>query len=289
MTGYAYQEARDEATSLSVEIKGYNSRFLEVFVSAPPLLSALEPEVRGIAAETIARGKIEISIRLKDEKAVSALVHTEIARSYAEAAGILAEALGLDEKPGLPLLLGLEGVIEFEKTRDDERYWRLLEPVLRAALDRFNAERIREGGRTQDAVLSYIGALEESVRRIAAYTPEVETTIRENLRARFIELLGGGYADNPALENRLLAETAVLLMKYTIAEEIVRLDSHLAEFRAETARNERPGKKLDFLCQEINREINTIGSKTGVLAVSREVVAMKDALENIREQVHNVE
>jgi uncharacterized protein (TIGR00255 family) len=90
-------------------------------------------------------------------------------------------------------------------------------------------------------------------------------------------------------ENRILTETAALLVKYSIAEEISRLSSHLAEFRAEAKRNGSPGKKLDFLCQEINREINTIGSKTSNLEVSRAVVAMKDALENIREQLRNVE
>ena len=90
-------------------------------------------------------------------------------------------------------------------------------------------------------------------------------------------------------ENRILAETAVLLVKYTIAEELSRLSSHLAEFRSETAKNPRPGKKLDFLCQEINREINTIGAKSAILKVSRAVVEMKEALENVREQLRNVE
>jgi uncharacterized protein (TIGR00255 family) len=112
----------------------------------------------------------------------------------------------------------------------------------------------------------------------------MEALIQENLRTRFAELLG-----DKIDENRILAETATLLMKYTVSEEISRLSSHLEEFRLETGRNPSPGKKLDFLCQEINREINTIGSKTPVLEVSRAVVAMKDALENIREQLRNVE
>jgi uncharacterized protein (TIGR00255 family) len=112
----------------------------------------------------------------------------------------------------------------------------------------------------------------------------MEKEFQENLRGRFKELLGDGID-----ENRILQETAVLLVKNTIAEEISRLEAHLAEFRAEAERNPSPGKKLDFLCQEINREINTIGSKTPNLEVSRAVVDMKDALENIREQLSNVE
>ncbi|MDR0878329.1 MAG: DUF1732 domain-containing protein, partial [Treponema sp.] len=111
-----------------------------------------------------------------------------------------------------------------------------------------------------------------------------ESSIKENLKSRFAEVLG-----NQIDENRILAETAILLMKYTISEELSRLASHLGEFRAETERNPSPGKKLDFLCQEINREINTIGSKTPILEVSRAVVDMKDALENVREQLRNVE
>jgi uncharacterized protein (TIGR00255 family) len=126
--------------------------------------------------------------------------------------------------------------------------------------------------------------LEESAAAIGSYAPEIEASIKENLRARFAELLG-----DKIDENRVLAETAVLLMKYTISEELSRLKAHLEEFRLETERNASPGKKLDFLSQEINREINTIGSKTPLLAVSRAVIEMKNSLENIREQLRNVE
>ena len=112
----------------------------------------------------------------------------------------------------------------------------------------------------------------------------IENSIRENIAVRFRELAGSEID-----ENRIMAETAILLMKYTISEEISRLSSHLGEFRAEMARNDRPGRKLDFLCQEINREINTIGSKSAILEVSRAVVEMKESLENAREQLRNVE
>ncbi|MHB9294256.1 hypothetical protein Holit_03382 [Hollandina sp. SP2] len=147
--------------------------------------------------------------------------------------------------------------------------------------------------------------LEASVKRVVFYVPALEASIQENLRNRFMELLktsglvfpdgrnntpsGFTPADGTTLDNRILAETAVLLMKYTISEELARLSAHLAEFRVEVERNPSPGKKLDFLCQEINREVNTIGSKAPLLEVSRAVIAMKDALENIREQLRNVE
>jgi uncharacterized protein (TIGR00255 family) len=285
MTGYGYQERQDREFSLSVEIRSYNNRFLEISVFLPPYLSALEPAVREYIASRCRRGKVELSIRLKEHNTnISVSVNQAAVRAYGEAIGILTQTLGLDEKPGLGLLLGLEGVLETEKNRDDERYWTLIEPVLRDAAEQFDAARIREGKHTEADILSHIAILESSAELIRSHAPALESSIRENLRLRFSELLG-----EQIDENRILAETAVLLVKYTISEEISRLASHLAEFRAELARNPSPGKKLDFLCQEINREINTIGSKTPVLEVSRAVVVMKDALENVREQLRNVE
>ncbi|MDR3343008.1 MAG: YicC family protein [Treponema sp.] len=297
MTGYAYQEVQERdvqnnAVSLSVEIKGYNSRFLEIYVSLPSYLSALEPRIREYLASRSGRGKIEVGIHLKEhDSAISVSVNREVAKAYAAAMGVLAETLHINEKPSLALLLGMEGVLEIEKNRDDGGYWKRIAPVLEAAVDQFEAEKTREGKHTEGDILSHITALEAAVKTVAAHAPTLEATIQENIRSRFAELMGQSGANTGITidENRIFAETAVLLMKYTISEELSRLASHLAEFRAEVARNLRPGKKLDFLCQEINREINTIGSKTPILEVSRAVVDMKNALENVREQLRNVE
>jgi uncharacterized protein (TIGR00255 family) len=285
MTGYAYTIRQDENLSLSVEIKGYNNRFLEIAIYLPPFLSALEPGIREYLAGRFKRGKIEISVRLKEYNIpVSVSVNREAVRAYGEAIAVLSGELRLEEKPSLSMLLGMEGILDIEKDRDDERYRQLIEPALQTAADKFEAERIREGDHTEAAILSHIAVLESRVKTVTDYVPAMEAALEENLRSRFNEVLG-----NEIDENRILTETAALLVKYTIAEEVSRLSAHLAEFRAEAERNESPGKKLDFLCQEINREINTIGSKTPNLEVSRAVVDMKDALENIREQLRNVE
>ncbi|MDR2630214.1 MAG: YicC family protein [Spirochaetaceae bacterium] len=285
MTGYAYEERQDELVSLSIEIKGYNSRFLELFIYLPPYLSSLEPKVREYMAGRCRRGKVEVNIRFKEYHAgVSVAVNREAVRAYGDAFSVLAQILGTPEKPSLSAVLGMEGVLEVEKNRDDERNWRYIEPCLKVASDRFDGERLREGEHTLGDILSHITVLESSVQIAASHAPLMEIAIRENLRNRFTELLG-----DQIDENRILAETAVLLMKYTISEEISRLSSHISEFRAEAERNPSPGKKLDFLCQEMNREVNTIGSKTPDLEVSRVVVDMKDSLENIREQLRNVE
>jgi uncharacterized protein (TIGR00255 family) len=285
MTGYAYAARQDEDISLSVELKGYNNRFLEIPVNIPPFLSALEPGIREYLSGRFNRGKIEVSVRLKEHNVpVSVSVNREAVRAYGEAFAVLAEELRIEEKPSLPALLSMEGILEIEKNRDDERYRRIIEPVLRTAADQFEAERIREGNHTEADILSYIAVLESLLENVSTHVPAMETAFRENLRNRFTEFLG-----DKIDETRILTETAVLLVKYTIAEEVSRLAAHLTEFRAEAKRNGSPGKKLDFLCQEINREINTIGSKMPNLDVSRAVVDMKDALENIREQLRNVE
>jgi len=285
MTGFGYQEWRDTQVTLSVEIKGYNNRFLEVAVNLPPLLSPLESRVREFIAGQCERGKVEVTIRFKELASdVNVTVDEKAAQAYYGAIKTLATALNIDEKPHLSLILGMEGVLQIDKVRDTERYWGLIKPTLEKTAELFNSERVREGESTRNDILYHLGEIEKAQDTVSAYVPVLENSIKENLRNRFKELLGDGVD-----ENRILAETAVLLMKYTISEELSRLRAHLQEFRAEEMRNPAPGKKLDFLCQEINREINTIGSKSPVLEVSQAVVAMKDSLENIREQLRNVE
>jgi len=291
MTGFAYREWTGEDISLSIEIKGYNNRFLELQVNLPPWLACMEPKVRSLMGSVCGRGKVEVWIRVKEINApLDVTVNTNAARAYKEALSSLAADLGIDAQLSVSTLIGMEGVLETEKKRDEGRYWDVIEPVLKEAAGIFQEERIREGKHTEEDILNAIGKIEIALQTISAHIPDLENSIKENIKTRFKELVGDGLSGGGVIDdNRILAETAVLLMKYTISEEISRLSSHLAEFRAETAKNERPGKKLDFLCQEINREINTIGSKSAILEVSRAVVDMKELLENIREQLRNVE
>jgi len=285
MTGYAWRERACETMSVSVEIKGYNNRFLEVSVNVPHWLSGLEAKARALVSSSCGRGRVDVSIRVKEiNTPVNVTVNTATANAYMKAITDLSTALGLADNISVSTLIGMEGVLETEKDRDAERYWKAVEPVLQEALAAFVAERAREGQHTENDILVSVGRIESALQVVTKHVPTLEASIKENITIRFKELTGGSID-----ENRVLAETAVLLMKYTVSEEISRLTSHLCEFRAETARNDRPGKKLDFLCQEINREINTIGSKSTVTEVSRTVVEMKEALENVREQLRNIE
>jgi len=285
MTGFASRERASENVSVSVEIKGYNNRYLEIYVNTPPWLSYLEPQIRDVIAGVCGRGKAEVSVRVRETNTpLNISINAGAANAYMKAVSDLALDGGIDEKLSVSVLIGLEGVMEVEKIRDDEKYWRLIEPVLKEAVGAFQAERVREGEFTAEVILNFIAQIEAALETVKAHAAGLENTIKENIKNRFRELLG-----NEIDENRIMAETAMLLMKYTISEEITRLASHLGEFRAEAAKNDRPGKKLDFLCQEINREINTIGSKSTIIEVSRSVVDMKEALENVREQLRNVE
>jgi uncharacterized protein (TIGR00255 family) len=285
MTGYAYRERQEKDYRISVEIRGYNNRFLDINMCLPAYLTSLEQQVRGLIAETCVRGRIDITVHCRDLDApFTVAVNHAAAEAYGRAFKELAEILRVDAKPDSTTLISLEGVLEIERPRNENRYWDRLEPLLKAARDDFDLERAREGEHTREHILSQISLIERSLDQVAGRADGIEAAIQENLRGRFVEL-AGDIID----EGRILAETAVLLMKYTISEEISRLRSHLSEFRAGADRNPSPGKKLDFLCQEMNREINTIGSKTPQIEVSRAVVEMKNALENVREQLRNVE
>ena len=287
MTGYAYSAAEktDREISVSVEIKSCNNRYLEIYISLPPWLSAFEANIREQIASRCGRGKIEVFIRVREQNVpVSVNINKNAARAYYDALNDIAEEFGMKEKPALADLLEMDSVLEIEKIRDNEYYWQEIQPVLSGALQAFCQEREREGKHTENDILSNLEIIESSLKTVSSFLPQIEKTLKENIRTRFTELLGSQID-----ENRVLAETASLLLKYTISEEISRLSSHLGEFRKETEINPRPGKKCDFLCQEMNREINTIGSKSAILEVSSEVVKMKEALENIREQLRNIE
>ena len=285
MTGYGLADIQNDEISASVELKGYNNRFLDIVVNLPPFLSTLEMPIREYLAGRCRRGRLEVSLRYKEFNAPMTIsLNKEAVKAYWNAAKESAGLLGISDEPDLSLILNLEGVLETEKSRDTEKASSRIMPLLEKAFVQFDADRQREGDHTFRDIFSHIEILEKSWKLVASHSDELEKILKENVKHRFEELLAGRVD-----ENRILAETAALLLKYTISEELSRLDAHLKEFRAEAERNPSSGKKLDFICQEINREINTIGSKAVLVEVSKETVSMKDALENIREQLRNVE
>ena len=286
MTGYAYKEKADENVSVSVEIKSWNSRFLDLSVNMPSFLGRLENRIRVKCSSSILRGKVDLSIRIREKNAsVTVDADENAAKAYFDAIQRIAKSCGLDSKNiPLQLIVSQEGVLSIQKDIDPERYWALIEPVFCDALADFTADRDREGANLKKDLLEKLSKIEESEKLFKEWIPQMENLFREGILKRFKEVLG-----DEVDEQRVMTETAALLVKYTINEEVVRLQSHIDALKAEMENNPAPGKKIDFICQELNREINTIGSKNQFVEVGRAVIAAKDALENIREQVRNVE
>ncbi len=285
MTGYAYRETNEGDLTVSVEIKSYNSRFLDLTVNQPYWLSRLENRLREYASARIQRGKVELSLRLKERSQnLQVIADPDAARAYVGAIAEIADAIGHSGEIPLSLVVNQDGVLRSERALDPEAYWGKIEPVLSSAFADFERSREAEGKALSRDIDAMIARIETTADVVARWIPEMERLFRENVRSRFAEILG-----DRVDEQRVMQETAALLVKYTINEEIVRLRSHLESLRKEIAENPAPGRKADFICQEINREVNTIGSKNQILEVGQAVIEAKDALENIREQMRNVE
>lgn len=285
MTGYSYVETSTETSTVSVEIKSVNSRFLDLTINLPPYLNQLESSFRAIISEKVVRGKIDVYIRVKEtESDIEIAADTNAAKAYLDAIKKIADATGYSSDIPLSLIISQPGVLNTNQNYDVEKYGQMISPVLKEALDKFCADRKREGENLKKDLLSKLSKLEECAAFFKEWQPKMELIFKEQITAKFKELLA-----DQVDENRIMTETAAMLVKYTINEEIVRLHSHLAAMKTEIENNPAPGKKLDFLCQEANREINTIGSKNQFAEVGAMVIASKDSLENIREQAKNVE
>ncbi len=286
MTGYGYAERVNPQFSLSVEIKSYNNRYLDIICNLPPYLGGFELELTNAISSVAARGRVEIVVKVKNFTSDSTLsVDQEIIERLSEAFGKIAVFSGKALKPSLSDYLSYEGVLVGSNDRDIERYRDELFGALGEVLAQFSESKIREGEATALHLKRLGDQLGEGLAVVSANAHRLEEVIKTNLLKRFDELLADQHYD----ENRILQEVAVMLVRYSVAEEISRLGIHLKEFYSLLVAKEPVGKRLDFLSQEMNREINTIGSKSQIVELNLEVVKMKDSLENIREQVRNIE
>lgn len=284
MTGFAHRDFERGGLSGSIQIKAYNNRYLDLSIALPPQVSAFEPKIQKLLTERLVRGKVEFGLRLKKTEApISVVPDVEAAKALYQAVSLIAEGCGLAERPSLEFLARFEGVLTYQKEIDAESLWEPLAPEIAAALDEFEAARAREGAATQANIFAELERFELGLAEVKAKAAGIDETITQQLKARFDEVLPQGYD-----EQRMLQELAIQLVRLTINEEVSRLDAHIAAFK-NLSREDAPAKKLDFLCQEMNREVNTIGSKNTLVPVAHSVVEMKDALENIREQLRNIE
>ena len=284
MTGFARREIETPFLKGSLTIKSYNNRYLEISMYLPPYLAALESRFRDAIAASVIHGKVEAALRVREiSEPPRVLVDSAAVTEVASALRAAAEAAGIREPVRLADILAFDGVVTFERNIDADAAWESLEGPVSECLAEFDRDREREGRSTRADIERKLATIEESVGIVESEAPAIEASIRGNLAGRFREVLG-----SEVDENRVLQEVASYLARHTINEELVRLRSHIAAFRAALA-DPGCGKKLDFLCQEMNREANTIGSKNILARIGEAVVSLKDAIENVREQVRNVE
>ena len=285
MTGFGHGEHRDSRVQLVIEIRSYNNRYLELSINLPYSLKQLEPRVREYLSARVQRGKVEfyLSVIELEEDSTVFVDHARV-RAYMEALAELRRTAGLREKPGLQHIIGLEGVLKTISRKDPEALWTMVTPVLEAVFSEFDRSRVVEGRKTEADIARCAQDIRAALTAIEARIPELEERIKQGLRERFTELLGEGID-----ESRILTETAVQLMRSDINEEVQRMKAHLESLSDALGRAGPQGKKLDFVCQELGREINTIGSKSMTLEINQAVIAVKDSLEKIREQLRNVE
>jgi len=284
MTGFAFGEANAGPVRVTAELKSYNNRYLDLILSLPAPLASWEPALRDTLAGAIARGRVEFTVRLKEAVGEANLeVNEALAIQYKTALETLKRVTGARGPIRAEHLASFPGVLGSARDHDPTELRRVAESLLKKLLGEFLAARASEGSRLETDVRRQLDAIAEGRRDIAGKSATMETSFRETLLRKFHDLAA------EADENRILSETALLLVRYGMNEELVRLESHEKTFRELLTDAAPVGKRLDFLCQELGREINTIGSKTTFADVQQRVVAMKDALENIREQLRNVE
>jgi uncharacterized protein (TIGR00255 family) len=285
MTGFAFGEASAGVVRLTAELKSYNNRFLDLTVNLPSLLSFWEPYVREALASAVGRGRVEFTLRLKDSlDGAKVEVNQELALQYQKAFETLRRVTGArGGRAKVEHYASFAGVLGSVRETDPSELRSVASGLLTTLLAEFQTARRTEGARLETDLRRQLSAIDAGKRFIEGQSAQLEAAFQANLRRKFAEL--GAEVD----ENRLLAETALLLVRYGINEELVRLASHQVSFENFLSESGPVGKKLDFLCQEFGREINTIGSKTTSAEVQLQVVQMKDALENLREQLRNVE
>ena len=285
MTGFAYREHRDERHKITITLKSYNNRFLDILIYLPSFLNPLEQKIREFLSQRISRGRVELYLKASELNQVAEIgIDPVYVDTYVQALRRLADAAGIRERIRLSHLMRIEGMLQAEQSLDLDAYWSDLQTPLASVFQEFDALRQAEGEATGKDILELLEKIEADIAKIEAVAPQLAEKIKADLRSRFKDLLSNGID-----ENRILTETAALLMKSDIHEELVRSRSHLQSFRRILGESGPMGKKLDFICQELNREFNTIGAKNLLVEVDGAIVALKDHVEKIREQLRNVE
>ena len=288
MTGYGRAEETIRGCTITVELRSVNNRYLDCNIRLPRLYLFAEDGIKSRVQNIISRGKVDVFVTLDyaGTEEVKVTVNRPVADGYYGALKQLAQSYQLSEDISVSLLSRFPDVLLAEKAEEDtEQRAQDIYSVLDRALADFDEMRTKEGSRLRDDILSRAAAIEDMVTFVEERSPQTVSEYRAKLEARMQEVLQNTQID----ESRLLTEAAIFADKVAVAEETVRLRSHIAQLREMLSKGGATGRKLDFLIQEFNREANTIGSKCSDIQIARQVVDIKAEIEKIREQVQNIE
>ena len=286
MTGYGAGTAETADYRVVVEMKAVNQRFLEITPHMPRAFGAWEGDLRDLVRTRVARGKLDVYVSFEDrsEKRYAVHVNEGLARAYYAALGRVAHAVDAPLSDGVRMTAAYEGVITISEDADLSGARSVFLDAAAQALDALDVMRLAEGAHIVRDFEKRLARLEEQREEVKQHAPQIAADYRAHLTAVLAEFR----AVMPD-ETRIMQEAALYADRVNVTEELVRLASHFAQFRTILAEEEPVGRRLDFLLQEINRETNTIGSKVNSAAIQQVVVAMKNEVEKLREQVQNLE
>ena len=290
MTGYGRSQAVVDTMNITVELKSVNHRYFEFNSRVPRNYGFLDEKLKSYIGSRVSRGKVEcyVSVENLEDDEIEILVNHSLAKSYLNALKDLAETneLNLRDDLAMSSLARYNDIFTVHKQEaDEEKIWNAVKSVAETAVDKFIAMRETEGEKLKNDVLSRADLILEKVAVIEERSPETVKEYNDKLLARINEFLSDVQVD----EQRILTECAIFADKVAVAEETVRLRSHIDQLRQFLESTEAVGRKTDFLVQEMNREANTIGSKAQDVTIARNVIDIKAEIEKIREQIQNIE
>lgn len=288
MTGFGRAQQVINNRDILVELRSVNHRYYEFSARIPRAYGYLEEKLKSYINGRISRGKVEISVSIANVEGKDALieVNKSIAKGYVNALRNANEELGLTDDLSLSELIRLPDIFNVRKAADDEdAIWNDVKTVADEAVERFVLMREKEGEKMREDILGRLDEISRMVAEVEVLSPAAAQSYRNKLYSRLCEILSDTNVD----ESRIVTEAAIFADKTAVAEETVRLKSHIRQLTDMLDLDEPIGRKLDFLIQEFNREANTIGSKAQDIAITRLVVDLKSEIEKIREQIQNIE
>src|SRR4051812_43971335 len=288
MTGYGRGECAQAGFKITVEVSSVNRKQSEIAVNLPRELEVLEAQIRDAVNERVARGRVTVRVAIHAATSSGKLrVDTALAKAHSKELKKLAKDLSIPDTISLDLLLRIPGVLQAtEEIPEADQIWTAVSKALADALETLVSMRQKEGKHLAKDLQNRIGLMRDAVTRVQKQAPQVA----ERYRQQLIERIKTAGLEVPGLEDeRLVKEVFYFADRIDITEELTRLQSHFKQFDDNVKKSEPVGRTLDFLAQEMNREINTLGAKANDSIISREVVTLKSELERFREQVRNVE